>query len=48
MMAIARGNDVKSEYFNVQEFAIPNVSVVRKEVIHRKLAEMNDYRYLEQ
>lgn len=48
VLAIARGTEVKSEYFNVQEFAIPNVSVVRKEVIHRKLAELNDYRYLEQ
>ncbi len=48
VMSIARGADVKAEYFNVQEFAIPNVSVVRKEVIHRKLAELNDYRYLEQ
>jgi altronate dehydratase large subunit len=48
VMSIAQGGKVKSEYFNVQEFAIPNVSVVRKEVIHRKLSEMNDYRYLEQ
>lgn len=48
VISIANGVQVKSEYFNVQEFAIPNISVVRKEVIHRKLLEMNDYRYLEQ
>lgn len=48
VLAIARGREAKAEYFNVQEFAIPNVSVVRKEVLHRKMAEMNDYRYLQQ
>lgn len=48
VLAIARGKEAKAEYFNVQEFAIPNVSVVRKEVLHRKMAELNDYRYLQQ
>ena len=47
VMAIARGQEVKSEYFNVQDFAIPNVSVVRKEVLHRKMDELNDRRYLQ-
>jgi altronate dehydratase large subunit len=42
----ANGLPAKSEYFNVQEFAIPNVSVIRKEVIHAKLAEQNDFRFL--
>jgi altronate dehydratase large subunit len=48
VMRIARGGEVKAEYFNVQEFAIPNVSVLRKEVIHRKLTELNDLRFMEQ
>lgn len=47
VMEIARGKEAKGEYFNIQEFAIPNVSVVKKEVIHAKLAENNDYRFLQ-
>jgi altronate dehydratase large subunit len=44
----ANGLPAKAEYFNIQEFAIPNVSVIRKEVIHAKLAEQNDFRFLGQ
>jgi altronate dehydratase large subunit len=44
----AGGMAAKAEYFNIQEFAIPNVSVIRKEVIHAKLAEQNDFRFLGQ
>ncbi len=44
----AGGLPAKAEYFNIQEFAIPNVSVIRKEVIHAKLAEQNDFRFLGQ
>ena len=44
----ANGLPAKSEYFNIQEFAIPNVSVVRKEAIHARLAEQNDFRFLGQ
>ena len=46
VIATANGLPAKAEYFNVQEFAIPNVSVIRKEVIHAKLAEQNDLRFL--
>lgn len=42
----ANGLPAKAEYFNIQEFAIPNVSVIRKEAIHAKLAELNDFRFL--
>lgn len=42
----ANGLPAKSEYFNMQEFAIPNVSVIRKEAIHAKLAEQNDFRFM--
>lgn len=42
----ANGLPAKAEYFNVQEFAIPNVSVMRKEVIHARLAAQNDFRFL--
>lgn len=48
VLAVAAGAPAKAEYFNIQEFAIPNVSVVRKEAIHRRLAEMNDFRFLPQ
>ena len=47
IMALASGETAKSEYFNVQDFAIPNVSVVRKEVLHKKMDELNDRRYLQ-
>lgn len=47
VMEIARGKEAKGEYFNIQEFAIPNVSVVKKEVIHAKLAKLNDYRFVQ-
>lgn len=33
----ARGEKAKSEYSRIQEFSIPNVSVVKKEVIHEEL-----------
>ena len=39
LMEIANGRHAKGEDYNIQEFAIPNVSVVKKEVIHRQLAE---------
>jgi altronate dehydratase large subunit len=42
----ANGRLANSEYFNIQEFAIPNVSVIRKEVIHARLAEQNDLRFM--
>ena len=42
----ANGLPAKAEYFNIQEFAIPNVSVMRKEVIHARLAAQNDFRFL--
>jgi Altronate dehydratase len=45
VMEIANGKEAKGEYFNIQEFAIPNVSVVKKEVIHARLAEQNDFRF---
>ena len=45
VMEIANGAQAKNEYFRVQEFAIPNVSVVRKEVIHAALAKQNDFRF---
>lgn len=47
VMDIARGKEAKGEYFNIQEFAIPNVSVVKKEVIHAKLAQLNDFRFVQ-
>lgn len=47
VMDIARGKEAKGEYFNIQEFAIPNVSVVKKEVIHAKLAKLNDFRFMQ-
>lgn len=37
VIRIAKGENVKAEYFNVQEFAIPNVSVVKKEVLHHEM-----------
>jgi altronate dehydratase large subunit len=45
VLETANGRPANSEYFNIQEFAIPNVSVIRKEVIHAKLAEQNDLRF---
>ena len=42
LMEIANGKQAKGEDYNIQEFAIPNVSVVKKEVIHRQLAERKD------
>jgi altronate dehydratase large subunit len=42
----ANGLQAKSEYFNIQDFAIPNVSVIRKEAIHARLAEQNDFRFM--
>ena len=47
VMDTARGKEAKGEYFNIQEFAIPNVSVVKKEVIHAKLAKLNDFRFVQ-
>lgn len=44
---VANGTHAMAEYFNIQEFAIPNVSVVKKEAIHKRLAEQNDFRYLQ-
>jgi altronate dehydratase large subunit len=41
----ANGLQAKSEYFNIQDFAIPNV-VIRKEAIHARLAEQNDFRFM--
>jgi len=46
VMEVANGKQAKGEYFNIQEFAIPNVSVVKKEVIHAKLAKQNDFRFM--
>jgi altronate dehydratase large subunit len=37
VIRVARGENVKAEYYNVQEFAIPNVSVVKKEVLHHEM-----------
>jgi altronate dehydratase large subunit len=45
VLDVANGKEAKAECFNIQEFAIPNVSVVRKEVIHQKLAAQNDFRF---
>lgn len=47
VMRIANGEEAKCEYFSVQEFAIPNVSVVKKEVIHAELAKLNDFRFVQ-
>ena len=46
IMETANGLPAKAEYFNIQEFAIPHVSVMRKEVIHARLAAQNDFRFL--
>lgn len=45
LMKMANGERAKGEYYNIQEFAIPNVSVVKKEVLHQKMAELNDFRF---
>lgn len=47
VMRIANGEEAKCEYFSVQEFAIPNVSVVKKEVIHATLSKQGDYRFIQ-
>jgi len=47
VLRIANGDEAKSEYFSVQEFAIPNVSVVKKEAIHAELAKLNDFRFVQ-
>jgi altronate dehydratase large subunit len=47
VMDVARGKQAKGEYYNIQEFAIPNVSVVKKEVIHAELAKLNDFRFVQ-
>lgn len=47
VMEIANEKEAKGEYFNIQEFAIPNVSVVKKEAIHAKLVEQNEFRFLQ-
>ncbi|MFM1653905.1 UxaA family hydrolase [Brevibacillus sp. B_LB10_24] len=46
VLDVANGKEAKAEYYKIQEFAIPNVSVVKKEVIHNQLLEMNDRRFL--
>lgn len=46
VMDIARGKEAKGEYFNIQEFAIPNVSVVKKEALHAQMAANNDFRFM--
>jgi altronate dehydratase large subunit len=43
---VANGEPAKAEYYNIQEFAIPNISVVKKEVLHEKMARLNDYRFM--
>jgi altronate dehydratase large subunit len=43
---VANGEPAKAEYYNIQEFAIPNISVVKKEVLHDKMARLNDYRFM--
>lgn len=47
VMDIARGKEAKGEYFNIQEFAIPNVSVVKKEVLHAQMAANQDFRFMQ-
>lgn len=47
VISVAQGHQAKGEYYNIQEFAIPNVSVVKKEVIHAKLAKLNDFRFIQ-
>ena len=42
MLRIANGQKAKAEYYNIQEFAIPNVSVVKREVLHAQLAAQNE------
>lgn len=46
IMRVADGEQAKAEYYNIQEFAIPNISVVKKEVLHEKMARLNDYRFM--
>lgn len=47
VMDLACGKEAKGEYFNIQEFAIPNVSVVKKEVLHAQMAANNDFRFMQ-
>lgn len=46
VLRTARGEQAKAEYFAIQEFAIPNVSVLRKEVLHAEMEKRNDLRFL--
>jgi altronate dehydratase large subunit len=47
VMRTARGEQAKAEYFQIQEFAIPNVSVLRKEVLHAEMIKRNDLRFMQ-
>ncbi len=47
VLRTARGEQAKAEYFQIQEFAIPNVSVLRKEVIHAEMIKRNDLGFMQ-
>ncbi|KAB2662298.1 UxaA family hydrolase [Brucella tritici] len=47
VMRTARGEQAKAEYFQIQEFAIPNVSVLRKEVIHAEMIKRNNLGFMQ-
>lgn len=47
LLRVANGEKAKAEYFSVQEFAIANVSVIKKEALHARMASMNDLRFVQ-